>query len=118
MGLRKRTPVIVRLAAKIGPKEINVPELGPCWPFAGARSAEGYGVIRDDAGKLAYAHRISLAAHLGRALLPGMLACHHCDIPHCIRPSHLYEGTHVDNERDTHRQYLRPPKADTIVFSL
>lgn len=115
----KRTPVIVRLAAKIGPPVLYVPELGPCWPFAGARNAEGYGVIRDDAGKLALAHRISLAARLGRPLEHGKLACHKCDVPCCIRPAHLYEGTRQDNERDKkHREYLRPPRGDTIVFTL
>lgn len=117
--MRKRTPVIVRLAMKIGPAENNVPDLGPCWPFAGARNAEGYGVIRDDAGKLALAHRIALAARLGRPLEIGKLACHRCDIPWCIRPAHLYEGTKEDNERDKrHREYQRPPNGDTIVFAL
>lgn len=96
---------------------MNVPALGPCWPFAGARTPKGHGVIRDDAGKLAYAHRIALAAALGRALREGMLACHRCDYPPCIRPTHLYEGTKSENERDKlYWSGIRPPKGDTILL--
>ncbi len=122
MNPGRRTPVIIRLAAKIGAPEINVPELGPCWPFAGGRTPKGYGVIRDDKGQLAYAHRISLAAALGRPLRPGMLACHRCDYKPCIRPFHLYEGTKQDNELDkfgdpVDRWYvMREVRGDAIVF--
>lgn len=113
--MRRRTPVIVRLGQKIGPKVVNVPELGPCWPFAGARSAKGYGVIRDDAGRLVYAHRVALAIHLGRPLYEGMFANHRCDIKECIRPTHLYEGTKSQNELDKYL-HVRPPKGDTIWY--
>lgn len=107
--------VIVRLAAKIGPPEIcEYDELGQCWPFLGARTPEGYGVIRDDAGRLAYAHRIALAAALGRPIQPGMMAGHRCDRKPCIRPSHLYEATQSQNELDK-RRGSRPPRGDTIA---
>lgn len=41
-----------------------------------------------------------LEAKLGRALLPGMRALHHCDRPVCVNAAHLYEGTQSDNMRD------------------
>lgn len=109
--------MIIRLADKIGPEELNVPRLGPCWPFAGARTPKGYGLIRDDGGNVAYAHRIALAAALGRPLGPGMLACHKCDEKSCVRPSHLYEGSKSDNELD--KWYvMREPRGDVIQFEL
>jgi hypothetical protein len=110
--------VIVRLAAKILPETVvNVPGLGPCWPFMGARTAEGYGVIRDEAGKLAYAHRIALAAALGRPLRPGMFSNHRCDYKPCCRPSHLYEGTRSENENDK-RWGSRPPRGDAMSLPM
>jgi hypothetical protein len=51
-------------------------------------------------GVKASGHRLSLERKLGRALTPGMLACHHCDTPRCVEPSHIYEGTNADNSRD------------------
>jgi hypothetical protein len=44
------------------------------------------------------AHRISwLIAH---GTLPSTLICHHCDNPPCVRPEHLFNGTHSDNAAD------------------
>lgn len=45
------------------------------------------------------AHRISWALeHDG--VMPDNLVCHRCDNPPCIRPSHLFVGSHQDNVRD------------------
>jgi hypothetical protein len=112
-----RTPVIVRLSRRLKPVLINS-TLGECWEFQGGRTPKGHGRIRDDAGKLAYPHRIALAAALGRALLPGMFACHRCDYEPCARPAHLYEGTQSDNERDKWQFIVRPPTPDTIIFPI
>jgi hypothetical protein len=30
----------------------------------------------------------------------GMMACHQCDNPGCVRPSHIFIGTASDNMRD------------------
>lgn len=117
MSRWKPEPCLVRLAAKIGPHELVVPALGPCWPFAGARNAQGHGRIRDDAGRLVYAHRVALAAALGRPLRAGMFANHRCDYPPCVRPAHLYEGTRSENEQDK-RWGSRPPKGDVITLPL
>ena len=29
-----------------------------------------------------------------------LLACHHCDVPACFNPTHLFSGTHQDNMHD------------------
>jgi hypothetical protein len=104
-GLRRtqgKVPARRRILAKLNvvPGEIIVPELGPCWPWQGALTAEGYGIIRDDAGRLTYVHRLMLAARLGRPLGAGMVARHRCDYRRCARPSHLLEGTQADNIAD------------------
>lgn len=115
-----KVPVLVRMVEKInrqGP--VLVPELGACWEWIGARSPRGYGRIRDEAGRLVYPHRVALAAHLGRPLGPGMFANHRCDNKACVRPTHLYEGTQSENERD--KGYwgpVRPPKGDAVTLPM
>jgi hypothetical protein len=69
-----------------------------CWLWAGAKNEAGYGVIRDGE-KLALAHRVALRLKLGVEDFEGF-ACHTCDTPACVRPEHLYIGTHEDNMLD------------------
>ena len=54
------------------------------------------------------AHRFSLMLKLGREIRPGYWACHTCDNPACVNPSHLYEGTPQDNARDCDNRRRRP----------
>lgn len=77
------------------------PELGPCWVWTAAKD-EGYGVFRvgGRAGRTVRATHCAWELGEGRVVARGMQICHRCDNPSCVRPSHLFEGTVLDNARD------------------
>ena len=69
-----------------------------CWEWQGHRSSHGYGKI-GCGGKDIGTHRV--AWELAHGPIPaGMHVCHRCDNPPCVRPDHLFLGTHSDNMRD------------------
>ncbi len=80
-----------------------------CWEWIGARTSAGYGLMD---GR--YVHR--LAWELTRGPIPkGVLVLHHCDNRVCVRPSHLFLGSYLDNVRDMiakGRAYWQQPRAD------
>lgn len=105
---RPKVDVAVRILARLdrvyGDVPAHAPELGPCWPFMGARLPKGYGRIRDNDGRLRIVSRIVLEMALKRPLRPGMRAAHKCDNPPCARPSHLEEKTELENVWDIMRR--------------
>ena len=71
-----------------------------CWVWIGARRGPGeqYGSFNMD-GATVHAHRLSWQIHFG-AIPNGLHVLHRCDNRPCIRPSHLFLGTPLDNTRD------------------
>ncbi len=80
-----------------------------CWLWTGPTNRKGYGFWSLGAER-GLAHRVALTRS-SPPPSPGLMACHHCDTPACVRPSHLYWGTAADNARDASErgQVYRPP---------
>lgn len=77
-----------------------------CWEWTGAR-VKGYGRFRLH-GRSRQAHAV--AYELAHGPIPeGRMVCHHCDNRRCVRPEHLYAGTHQDNMDDVVARHRSPP---------
>ena len=70
-----------------------------CWEWTGQRCARGYGLVAVTHTTVRRAHRVIWELVNG-PIPAGMVICHHCDNPPCVRPDHLFIGTQADNMRD------------------
>jgi hypothetical protein len=68
-----------------------------CWLWAAGLTGR-YGHFEGD-----YAHRFAWRIHFG-PIPKGRCVCHRCDVPLCVRPDHLFLGTHKDNTQDAIRK--------------
>lgn len=70
-----------------------------CWEWTGGKSTQmRYGALRIE-GQTYYAHRVSWIIANG-IIEPGTCVLHRCDNPPCVRPSHLFLGTKMENMQD------------------
>jgi len=76
-----------------------------CWEWLGFKNKDGYGRFRTNK-KVMLAHRFSYAHYKnnGQPIPSNLCVCHHCDNPGCVKPNHLFLGTHKDNAQDRNRK--------------
>lgn len=83
---------------KNGPSQPHCLEIGNCWEWTASTTVSfGYGQLSVD-GKPVRAHR--LAWFLETGVWPTQQVLHKCDNPPCVRFSHLFQGTPLENTRD------------------
>ena len=91
-----------------------------CWKWTGATNGTGYGSFGFRHGDDRLAHRVAYELIYG-PIPPGLFVLHRCDNTLCVRPDHLFLGTHQDNIDDMvrkRRHYCRPKVAVQDIHAI
>jgi hypothetical protein len=78
---------------------------GDCWEWTACKNRNGYGTFKLS-GRRQSAHRVSYQLYV-EEIPDGLHVLHRCDNPGCVRPEHLFIGTHTDNMRDCENKARR-----------
>jgi hypothetical protein len=81
---------------------LQVEKSDTCWLWRGSALSNGYGQIAHNR-RHRLAHRVAWELAYG-PIPDGLWVLHHCDTPRCVRPDHLFVGTHQDNNDDKVRK--------------
>ena len=101
------TPGLAQLSQKLSKRFWSkVDTSGTCWLWRGYKGCDGYGVI-GVGFRTALAHRVSYLLSIG-PIEDGKCVCHICDVPSCVRPSHLFVATQTENVLDCARKGRKP----------
>ncbi len=76
----------------------KVQKTDECWIWTGHCTLNGYGIFSIVGGKIT-ASRMAWVLVYG-PIPDGFWVLHKCDNPPCVRPDHLFLGTHTDNMVD------------------
>jgi hypothetical protein len=74
-----------------------------CWLWTASKDRHGYGRIKTG-GQVCLAHRVMWERATGERLDAQSCILHTCDNPACVRPTHLWRGSHQDNMADKVRK--------------
>lgn len=75
----------------------GVKKTNKCWLWQRCVNSSGYGYIKINRRGLS-SHRVSFAITHGR--MPTGVLRHTCDVRRCVRPSHLIDGSTLENVAD------------------
>jgi hypothetical protein len=77
-----------------------------CWEWNGPPGSHGYGQAMREDKSITTAPRMAFELWWGEP--PKGFVCHHCNNKMCVRPSHLYDGSHQENMDDVARGKYHP----------